>query len=88
MIEETERCALRALTLCDGQRCLTDRSALPCYCAWIKELVSQLRVYEASEVRHARAVEVARAGRNPRYVQQAYLMWDLQQRAEREPEGL
>lgn len=61
-------CALRALNLCDGQQLLMPTHGLPCYCAGARAATIAGRYGEASDLKFARAVEVARATRDPDYV--------------------
>lgn len=63
-----DKCALRALTLCDGQVYADDVPGFPCFCRRL-EIHERHKLEDlVDEVRWARAVEVARAQRDPDYV--------------------
>lgn len=65
-------CALRALTLCDTNWVLTSVGRRLCYCEQLEQLLTGGHELEYSDVQHTRAVEVARACRTERYVEQCH----------------
>ena len=70
-MNEQHQCALRALTLCDGHVAVTPAprvAPIACYCSLLAEAVRLQDPVYASEVRHARAMTVARAAETERLI--------------------
>lgn len=73
-------CALRALNLCGITEGLGFGDRAPCYCSEIDQAVRLDLEQVASDLRWARAVEVARAQRDPEYVRRCEFWVDLARR--------
>lgn len=80
-MDDKHQCALRALTLCDTTVAVRPDGVSPCYCRALINLAEGDQDTVGSMVRWTRAVEVARAQRDPRYVEKSLRGKDIRRRA-------
>lgn len=71
-MEQGQKCALRALSLCDGHSVasLDARSSVACWCSELTAALADQEEARAAVARHARARTVARADRIQRLMAQ------------------